>query len=136
MAAIWMVKAVSMACSRSKARVATCSRSWEAVKAVWMVDIVVTNIEKASGGADEEASTLIHVGAARVGKPSGEPRRCCVAKVVGEALGRSLRSAMSPSLIVSSLRVDEPWGRRSESAKEGRTPRAACRSVKEGVVPR
>jgi hypothetical protein len=130
-----MVKAVPMVCSCSKARVATCSWSHEKATTVWTVAIAITNNEEAGRGVDEEATTSIHVGATRVGKPCGEPRRCCVAKDVGEALGRSLRTTMSPPT-ASSLRVDEPWGRRSEPTKVGRTSRAACRSAKEAIAPR
>jgi hypothetical protein len=38
----------------------------------WMVAIVVINVEE----ADEEATTSVHVGAARAGKARGELRRC------------------------------------------------------------
>jgi hypothetical protein len=47
------------------------------------------------GGTDKEATTSVQAGAARVGKPGGEPRRYCyAAKVVGDVSGRGPRPAM------------------------------------------
>jgi hypothetical protein len=39
--------------SRSRVRVAACSRSWEASTTAWMVAIASTNTDEASGGTDD-----------------------------------------------------------------------------------
>jgi hypothetical protein len=75
MVVIWVVRAAPMARSCSRAKVATRSRSREAATVPWIVAIVVARAEETDKGADGEATTSVHVGAARAGKPGGEPRR-------------------------------------------------------------
>jgi hypothetical protein len=93
--AICAINVASMARSCSKARVAMRSCSQEETTTAWMVVIATTNAEGAGGRADEEGTTLAHVGEARAGKPSGEPRHGFYAvKVVREAPGRGPRPAL------------------------------------------
>jgi hypothetical protein len=85
------VRAAPMARSCSKARDAARSRSCEAATTPWMV---ATNWESVAG-AVEDATTSVQAGAARAGKPGGEPRRRRYAvTVVGGASGRGPRPAM------------------------------------------
>jgi hypothetical protein len=59
-----------------------------------MVAISITNVEEVGEEPDEEATSSVHVGAARARKPGGEPWRCCAAKVIGEAPRRGPRPPM------------------------------------------
>ena len=50
--AIWAVRVAARACSCSKARDATHSRSCEAARAAWMAAMVDANVESVEGGGE------------------------------------------------------------------------------------
>jgi hypothetical protein len=55
--AIWVVRVVARACSCSRARDATRSRSCEAARAAWMAAMVDASVESVGGGEAQVAST-------------------------------------------------------------------------------
>jgi hypothetical protein len=59
-----------------------------------MVAMAATS-EESVAGVVEDLTMSVQAGAARAGKPNGEPRRrCCVATAVGGASGRGPRPTM------------------------------------------
>jgi hypothetical protein len=71
-----------MAHSRSNARVAACSRSWEVATTAWMVAMAATNVGEARGD-DVVATMLVHEGSVQAGKLGRERRVCCTVRALG-----------------------------------------------------
>jgi hypothetical protein len=105
-----------MAHSRSKARVAARSHSWEAVTTTWMVAMAATNTGEAGGGVDVVVTRLVHEGSVRAGKP-GERRVCCAVRAAGRTPRRGSRPTMKGAPSPARSRVRN--GKSSLSASSG-----------------